>query len=543
MKLWARFSLLNRLLALASAVLLLAGAAVLIVSASMVGADVSAYLLVLLFAITLYSLGIWWLLRAGLNQLKALEAGANAIANGQLDVYLKPTGSPALHRLTASFNRMAQRVLAVQTNLQQSESHLRAIVETTPGCVKLVARDGTLLAMNPAGLAMIEAASPESVVGKNVYGLIAPEYRAAFQALNERVCAGETGMLEFELIGLGGSRRWLETRAVPFTSVAYGGTVHLAVTQDITERKQVEARLQLAASVFSHAREGIMITDPTGCIVDVNDTFTRITGYSAQEVRGQNPRLLNSGRQGVDHYATMWQDLRTQGHWTGEVWNRRKNGEIYAELQTVSAVFNAAGQAQNYVALFSDITSMKEHQQQLERIAHYDVLTKLPNRVLLADRLQQAMIQSLRHRHLVAVVFLDLDGFKAVNDHHGHGIGDELLIVVSQRMKAALREGDTLARIGGDEFVALLVDLDSPQDGTPVLERLLQAAAEPVLVGAAVLHVSASMGVTLYPQDDVDADALLLHADHAMYAAKLAGKNRYHVFDAAQPAGPFGSMR
>ena len=293
-------------------------------------------------------------------------------------------------------------------------------------------------------------------------------------------------------------------------------------------------QLQLAASVFTHAREGIMITDAKGTIVDVNETFTRITGFSREDALGHNPRMLNSGRQPPEYYAAMWRALLETGQWSGEVWNRRKDGEVYAEMQTVSAVRDADGHTQNYVALFSDITSMKEHQRQLEHIAHFDALTHLPNRVLLADRLQQAIHQSQRRRHSLAVVFLDLDGFKAVNDRYGHDVGDTLLIALAQRMKAALREGDTLARMGGDEFVAILVDLEHARDCDPVLERLLLAASEPFDAGTAALQVSASMGVTIYRQDGSDADLLMRHADHAMYAAKQAGKNRYHLFVEAQ---------
>ncbi len=301
--------------------------------------------------------------------------------------------------------------------------------------------------------------------------------------------------------------------------------------EEIIERTQAEARLQLAASVFTNAREGIMITDATGTIVEVNDAFTRISGYSREEALGQNPRLLKSGRHPPEFYVEMWHALTATGYWTGEVWNRRKDGEVYADMRTMSAVRDGAGGTQHYVALFSDITPMKEHQQQLEHLAHYDALTNLPNRVLLADRLQQAIIQTQRHPQSLAVVYLDLDGFKVVNDQHGHNVGDELLIILAQRMKVLLRESDTLARIGGDEFVAVLVGFEKPQDCTQVLDRLLQAIATPVTVGAAELHISASIGVTLYPQDGAEADQLIRHADQAMYVAKQTGKNRYHLFD------------
>jgi diguanylate cyclase (GGDEF)-like protein len=207
-----------------------------------------------------------------------------------------------------------------------------------------------------------------------------------------------------------------------------------------------------------------------------------------------------------------------------------------AELLTISAVRDAAGTTQNYVGLFTDITLIKDHQRELEHIVHYDALTRLPNRVLLADRLHQAMAQSQRRGQSLAVAYLDLDGFKAVNDQHGHEAGDELLICVARHMHDALRQGDTLARIGGDEFVAVLVDLADPRDCEPVLLRLLQAAARSVTADETLLNVSASIGVTLYPQDGADADLLLRHADQAMYLAKQAGRNRYHLFDVDQLA-------
>jgi diguanylate cyclase (GGDEF)-like protein/PAS domain S-box-containing protein len=300
-------------------------------------------------------------------------------------------------------------------------------------------------------------------------------------------------------------------------------------------RKQAEENLKLAASVFTHAREAIMITAADGSIIDVNDAFSRITGYSRDEVLGQNPRLLKSGRQSKEHYATMWRELIEKGHWYGEIWNRRKNGEVFAEMQAISTVHDAQGNIQQYVSLFSDITELKEHESQLERIAHFDALTSLPNRVLLADRLHQGMAQTQRRGQLLAVAFLDLDGFKAINDRHGHSAGDQLLIALADHMKQALREGDTLARLGGDEFVVVLLDLADIEASVPMLNRLLAAAAAPIQVGDYLLQVSASLGVTFYPQtEEVDADQLLRQADQAMYQAKLAGKNRYHVFDAAQ---------
>jgi diguanylate cyclase (GGDEF)-like protein/PAS domain S-box-containing protein len=309
---------------------------------------------------------------------------------------------------------------------------------------------------------------------------------------------------------------------------------------DITQRKKSEETIRLAAKVFKHALEGIMITTLDGSIIEVNDAFTAITGYSRDEALGQNPRLLKSGRHDKEYYQQMWRDLAHKGFWVGENWNRRKSGEIYAQTQKVSTVRDEQGKALHYVSLFSDITIEKNHEQELERIARYDSLTKLPNRALLGERLEQALVQTERRGQHLAVVFIDLDGFKAVNDTHGHEAGDHLLITLAERMKGALRDGDILARLGGDEFVAVLLDLADVDASAPMLNRLLGATAQPVQLGQVQLQVSASLGVTFYPQaqgQELETDQLLRQADQAMYQAKQAGKNRFHVFDPEQDRG------
>lgn len=305
------------------------------------------------------------------------------------------------------------------------------------------------------------------------------------------------------------------------------------IEQLLEQQQDSLQKLQLAASVFATAREGILITDLQSHIIEVNDSFTRITGYSREEALGNNPKLLSSGRHDAAFFDQMKQDLHSKGHWYGEIWNRRKNGELFASMMTVTTVPNAQGKAENYVGLFSDITTAKEHEAELEHIAHFDVLTNLPNRVLLADRLRQGMTQALRRDQHLAVVFLDLDGFKTVNDMHGHEAGDALLVELAHRMKQSLREVDTLARFGGDEFVALLVDLESHPASYALLNRLLEAAAQPFDYKGKTLQVSASVGVTFFPQaQDIDAEQLLRQADQSMYQAKQTGKNRFHVFDA-----------
>ena len=442
-------------------------------------------------------------------------------------------GAPAVH---LAIRDITERKLSEQRLLRQN-STLSAIIANFPGGISLFDADLRLVEYNEQFKRLLDF--PDSLMqkpnlnfedlirynaGRGEYG---PDYS------EEQIAGIVARARKFEPHRMVRARPDGKALEIHGTPLPNGGFVSIYI--DITERKRAEEKIQLAASVFTHAREAIAITDAAGNFIEVNDAFSRITGYGREEIVGKNPRLLQSGRQGKEFYAAMWRDLVEKGHWLGEIWNRRKSGEVYAEMLTISAVRDGQGKTRHYVALFSDITSIKEHEQQLEHIAHYDALTTLPNRVLLADRLHQAMAQVQRREKPLVVAYLDLDGFKAINDNHGHDAGDQLLIAIAGRMKHVLREGDTLARLGGDEFVAVMLDLADIRASEPILKRLLGAASEPVFAGDLILHVSVSLGVTFYPQaDDVDADQLLRQADQAMYQAKLAGKNRYHVFDADQ---------
>ena len=457
-----------------------------------------------------------------LDQVIAINPGKRTFVSERLGRDEWETIQAALTEMTAE--------------LAKSTYMLQKVIDTAPIRVFWKDRNLNYLGCNPAFAQDAGKQTPSELIGRDDFAMGWAAQADLYRADDRQVMDSGQPRLDYEEPQTTPDNRtiWLRTAKVPLRDAE--GTVFgvLGIYDDITQHKQAKAELEQAASVFKHANEGIMITDPEGSILDVNAAFTRITGYSRDEVLGQNPRLLKSGRYAPAFYAEMWQTLQAQGSWTGEIWNRRKNGEVYAEMLTISAVCDPDGRAQRYVALFSDITALKEHESQLEHIAHYDTLTTLPNRVLLADRLQQALAQALRRGTRLAVVYLDLDGFKAVNDSHGHDAGDQLLIAVAHRMKQALREGDTLARIGGDEFVAVLLDLVDIE-ASALLTRLLTAAAEPVQVNDLVLQVSASVGVTFYPQaGEIDAEQLLRQADQAMYRAKLAGKNRYHVFDAGQ---------
>ncbi len=456
---------------------------------------------------------------------------------GTVAIYHHEAHMPAEHDIaiieqSARLASIAIERTQAQAALRQKERYQRALLDNFPFSVWLKDTESRFLSVNLEFARISGINNTDDLVGKDDFDIAPQEIAKGFRADDCGVLSSRQKKNVQEKIFTEGRHRWFETYKAPVIddNGELLGTVGFA--RDITERKQAEKNLHLAASVFTHAREGIMITDADGIIIDINDAFTHINGYNRDEVLGRNPSFLGSGLQDQAFYVALWGDLLEKGHWSGEIWNRRKNGEVYAEIQTISAVRDTQGNTQHYVALFSDITSQKEHERQLEHIAHYDALTGLSNRVLLADRLRQAMTQAQRRSTRLAVAFLDLDGFKAVNDNHGHEVGDHLLITVATRMKLALREGDTLARLGGDEFVAVLLDQADIEDSEPMLSRLLTAAALPVAVGELVIQVSASLGVTFYPQaEDLDADQLLRQADQAMYQAKLAGKNRFHCFD------------
>ncbi|WP_159878243.1 EAL and GGDEF domain-containing protein [Aquitalea denitrificans] len=363
---------------------------------------------------------------------------------------------------------------------------------------------------------------------------IHPEDLPLVEDTMQRHLDGLTPAYEMEMRckSLRGGWRWILSRGRVVERDENGQPLMMSGTHtDITEHKIHALAQKEAAIVFDSSYEGIMVVSPARRITKVNTAFTRITGFAENEALGQSPGILSSGQHGPGFYQEMWSMVRQHDFWRGEIWNRRKNGDLYAELLSISVVRDQFGQIQHYIGIFSDITQLKAHEAELNRIANYDPLTGVPNRRLLSDRLEQALTRSRRKGQTCAVCFLDLDGFKTVNDLHGHESGDQLLIAVTERLKGVLRADDTLARLGGDEFVLLLSDLDGSDECIPILDRVLSAVSQEVIIDKACISTSASVGVTLYPQDDADADTLLRHADQAMYQAKEAGKNRYQLFD------------
>ena len=289
--------------------------------------------------------------------------------------------------------------------------------------------------------------------------------------------------------------------------------------------------LQLAERVIQSSFEGIMVTDKDVNIEFVNPAFCHITGYSTEEVVGKTPTILASGRHDREFYKRMWISLANHGYWRGEIWNRRKTGELYLELLTITPINDNDGNTTHYAGLFTDITQNRENEEQIRQLAYYDALTGIPNRRLLEDRLEHAIRHAHRRNSLLAVMFMDLDHFKNVNDQFGHAAGDELLLQFTTRVESCLREDDTFARLGGDEFVVLLPDLEQPDDAYQAAERLIARNQQPYSINGESVYVGSSIGISLYPKDGSTASEMLQGADIAMYRAKKDGRNLLRLFN------------
>jgi diguanylate cyclase (GGDEF)-like protein/PAS domain S-box-containing protein len=308
----------------------------------------------------------------------------------------------------------------------------------------------------------------------------------------------------------------------------------------LAERDQAlrysQHNLRLAERVIESSLEGILITDINGVIESVNPAFTRLTGYTREEAIGKTPALLSSGRHDSSFYSDMWSTIKRQGHWQGEIWNRRKNGEVYPERLTIAAIRNESRTLTHYAALFSDISELKENEQRIRSLAYYDPLTNLPNRRLLHDRLSVAIAHAHRNRSRLAVIFADLDRFKRINDSLGHAVGDQLLQEFTARLRNAVREDDTVARMGGDEFVILLTDVDDTEHVAQIAHRIIEQVTQPMVLGGGDMVVTCSLGISFYPDDGSEIDDLLQCADTAMYCAKESGRNNYQFYSPAMSA-------
>jgi len=423
-----------------------------------------------------------------------------------------------------------------ETTLREAAAQLRSITDAVPGAV-------LQYRLNEDGVPQVTFISQGA---EKLWGIPIERLREDFRPAWDRILPEDQTSLrgsilasaghacpwdqEFRLERADGSLRRLHLSAAPDIGPGGKTLVWNGIVSDVTEHKRAEERLIQWASAFQNTSEGVFITDPDGRILDVNPAFCEITGYDLEEVRGQTPRVLRSGRHDESFYQSMWATLKAAGKWQGEIWNRRKNGEVYPEWQSISQVTNARGETVTYVSVLADISSIKETELRLLYLAHHDPLTDLPNRLLCTARLQHAIDQATRHPRQLAILFLDLDRFKHINDTLGHALGDELLVQTARRLQECVRQEDTVARLGGDEFIVILENLADPDDAGDVAEKILATLQRPFSLGAHEVPVTASVGVSLYPRDARDCETLLKHADAAMYRAKELGRNNHAYY-------------
>ena len=418
----------------------------------------------------------------------------------------------------------------VDAALQESERQYRALVSAIPDIIFTNRRDGTYLDVQVSDPVLLFV-PPQGFLQRTITEILPRDLADLFMQAFARALDLQVMQEVTYSLPVAGQDKFFEARVV----AASADTV-ISIVRDITTRKQAEDALRIAAIAFE-AQEGITVTNAEQVILQVNRAFTEITGYSAQEAIGQNPRLMASGRHDAAFYSAMWAALALDGAWKGEIWNRRKSGEVFPQWLTITAVKSAAAQTTHYVGTFTDISERKNAEDQIQTLAFYDPLTGLPNRRLLMDRLTQALATGLRHQRKGALLFVDLDNFKVINDTLGHYQGDLLLEQVAKRLGACVREGDTVARLGGDEFVVMLENLsenllEAANQAETVGEKILAALNQVYQLGSYEHHSTPSIGVTLFGGEQPESiDEPLKRADLAMYQAKAAGRNTLRFFD------------
>jgi diguanylate cyclase (GGDEF)-like protein/PAS domain S-box-containing protein len=388
-------------------------------------------------------------------------------------------------------------------------------------------QDGPCILANDALADIIGTTHAEAV--KQNFRIIPSWERSGMRdAAIAALTTGRPQQLDAHIVTSFGRNVWIDCRFSRFTR---DDEPHLLFSvTEITERKHAEAQTRLAASVFHSIAEAIVITDADSRIISTNPAFTAMTGFTSAEVLGKTPKVLKSDRQDAEFYAGLWNDLLTLGQWQGEIWNRHKNGSAFLAWQTIKSI-KGDDDSLRYVSVFSDITELHRKDEHIRHQAYHDALTDLPNRLLLEDRLGHAIEVGRRDERRVALMFLDLDRFKVVNDSLGHDVGDLLLKQVAERLRGLLRRSDTVARLGGDEFIVVLSDIGSPGEVAEVADKIILSLVEPMTLKDHEVHIGASIGITIFPQDGDDVTSLMKGADTAMYQAKAAGRNTFRFFD------------
>ncbi len=418
--------------------------------------------------------------------------------------------------------------------LRQTKEELDLLYQRAPLGIMALDADWQIKHWNPAAEQIFGWQASEAVETVNTdFPNLKTMLQLDYSGLNAQVRRGETitGKVVHH-IHPDGTSVDISLSLAPLPDEAEHASGFMCIIEDISQRMRDTERLRLSSKIFDNTQEGILVTDIDGNILAVNQAFVAVTGYSVDEALGSKPNLLNSGRHDALFYREMWQALIEHGQWRGEIWNRRKNGEIYPEWINISAIHDDNGVVSHFVAIFSDISKVKENEAKLRHLAHFDALTGLPNRFLFQNHVELALVQAARTGKQVAILFLDLDRFKLINDTFGHRAGDLLLTEVGQRLSGCLRAGDTLSRFGGDEFTVVLPDLDNGATAAKVAEKFIEALASAFHIADNVFHVTSSIGIAIYPQDGEHLDTLSRAADAAMFVAKEEGRNIYRFHNA-----------
>lgn len=415
---------------------------------------------------------------------------------------------------------------AAEESLRASKAQYRSVIETSGDGFWLTDNRGFILQTNDA-YARLSGYGKDELVGMHISDLDAQEQPEETAARIEKIIRNGSDLFETTHRRKSGEI-WNVEISTSFTHSS--GGLFFVFSRDITERKRTQQELRLIAEVFKNTSEGIVITDPDGVVVNVNTAYCEITGYRQEEITGQKPSKMKSGMHDSDFYREMWGSLTENGSWVGEIWDRRKNGEVFPKWLSINAIHDENGKLTHYVGTFSDISKLKSIEQELEQMAYYDPLTKLPNRILFRDRLETEINRCRRHGYRCALLYLDLDRFKLVNDTLGHATGDELLVEVALRIQNMMRTNDTVARMGGDEFTILVTRLNNPDAAAAVAQGLIDELMKPINVMGEEIRVGGSVGIAMYPDDGDNYSTLTRHADVAMYAAKSRGRGYYHFY-------------
>ena len=447
-----------------------------------------------------------------------------ALRQGAQDYLVKGTGDGELVRRAI---RYAMERSRVGRELRASEARFRAVFTNAGVGVALINPQGGIVEANRTFSGMLGQGEGE-LKSMNVASVTLPEDVQRCTAMMTELVEGKRDNYQMQNRFVAKDERivWAKQNVTAMRDGATGALQYvIAVIEDVTERKRLEDHMRLAATVFENTGEGLFITDADRRIIHVNRAFTDITGFEAEDVLSRNPKVLGSGRHGPDFFAHMWHALETTGRWQGEIWDRRKSGEMFAGWQNIAAVRGAEGETTNFVAVISDITTRKQMEERLSYAANHDPLTRLPNRTLFQERLTRALARSHRNNNSTALLFIDLDLFKQVNDTLGHLAGDLLLQQVAERLSNSVRQGDTVARLAGDEFTVILEEVQAPSDAAIVAHKILHVMAEPFDLTGQIANISSSIGVAIYPMDAGTPEALIQLADASMYRAKHLGRN------------------